>query len=261
MKITFSLAQLHIQLGQPEKNLATAADMIAAAARSGSQLILFPELWVSGYDMENAGRYAAQYPEYLAEISRLARQYQTAVGGSYVTARDGRLYNTFSLVFADERPVVSYDKIHLFRMFDEHKWLHPGSEMRQYEAPWGNTGLAICYDLRFPELFRHYALNGAVVNLLPAEWGLHRVLHWRTLIRARAIENQVFMVAVGAVGKIGAETFAGSSAIISPWGEALAEANDREEALLSAEVDLDQVAQVRTLVPVFGDRRPDIYYE
>jgi predicted amidohydrolase len=141
---------------------------------------------------------------------------------------------------------------------DEDKWLAPGEESVLVEADWGKTGLAICYDLRFTELFRKYALNGAKLVILPAEWPNRRTAHWQTLLRARAIEDQMYVIAVNRVGESRGEHFGGRSAVIDPWGEAVVEAGS-DPALLHAEIDLALVDDVRKRIPVFEDRRPDVY--
>ncbi|MCS7040082.1 MAG: carbon-nitrogen family hydrolase, partial [Caldilineales bacterium] len=121
------------------------------------------------------------------------------------------------------------------------------------------TGLAICYDLRFPELFRLYALAGAQLILIPSEWPHPRLAHWRTLLRARAIENQCFVAAVNRVGSDRANTFCGHSALIDPWGETVVEADDASVQLLTATVDFALVDDVRRRIPALADRRPECY--
>jgi predicted amidohydrolase len=123
---------------------------------------------------------------------------------------------------------------------------------------WGMVGLAICYDLRFPELFRAYALAGTHTVIIPAEWPNPRMAHWQTLLRARAIENQMFIIACNRVGQSGNTTFFGRSCIIDPWGETIVEAGE-QAILLTADIDIDVVDTVRKKIPVFADRRPDLY--
>jgi omega-amidase len=118
--------------------------------------------------------------------------------------------------------------------------------------------MTICYDLRFPELFRRYALAGARLILVPAEWPHPRRAHWQTLLRARAIENQCFVAACNRVGITGNSTFFGASAVIDPWGEALVEGGETE-LILTATIDLSLVDTVRKRIPVFEDRRPELY--
>jgi omega-amidase len=259
MNLTISLAQIHIQLGQPQANLAQASSLIQEAARGGSQLILLPELWSTGYDLSNGHALSAENLELLNEISRLSNDCSITIGGSVMLEKEGKIYNTFLLYSPGVKEPVVYQKIHLFRLMQEDAWLAPGDHLQTVQAEWGQAGLAICYDLRFPEMFRSYALQGAGLLLLSAEWPLRRVMHWQTLLRARSIENQCFVAAVNCVGETGGETFGGSSAILSPWGETLVEGSTDQPGLLTATLDMSQVEKVRQTIPVFKDRREDLY--
>ncbi|MDR3574766.1 MAG: carbon-nitrogen family hydrolase [Anaerolineaceae bacterium] len=262
MKVSISLAQMHLEFGQPLKNFERASQMIAQAAHEHASCILFPELWTSAYDFENRFIHAQSNLTILEKLNELARLHQIAIGGSFLEAQPGDfLYNTHTWLLPSSTDQVKYRKIHLFRLMDEDKWLQSGNEPICNNFQWGKAGLAICYDLRFPEIFRNYALQGADLTFIPAEWPAIRIYHWKTLLRARAIENQMFVIGVNCVGKIGNETFGGSSAIISPWGEVIAEASSTDEQLITAEIDLDQVDEIRRKIPVFEDRRPDIYGE
>jgi omega-amidase len=259
MKLSLSLGQMNVQLGEPETNFARVSAWTAEAARRGSALVLFPELWSTGYDLENWQRYASAPGEGMfARLAALAREHHIALGGSVLEVRDGRAYNAFALFDATGALSATYRKTHLFRLMDEEKWLAPGEKLELVEADWGLTGLGVCYDLRFPEFFRHYALRGARLVLLPAEWPARRAYHWQTLLRARAIENQMFLAGCNRVGESKGEVFGGGSAVIDPWGEAVVEGGSAE-TLLTAEIDLDQVDAVRSRIPVFKDRRPEIY--
>jgi predicted amidohydrolase len=141
---------------------------------------------------------------------------------------------------------------------EEDRWLQPGAAPLIMDLPWGTTGMAICYDLRFPELFRRYAVQGAKVIVMPAEWPIERVEHWRTLLQARAIENQCFMVATNSAGQTGNTTFGGHSMIVDPWGKIVVEVGETP-TLVTAEIEVDLVDSVRNRIPVFEDRRPDVY--
>lgn len=258
MKASISLAQMNILLGRPLQNLEIACAAVEEAARRGSSLLLLPELWSSGYDLSNGRLHAQTNRQILDRLQALATERKIFIGGSLLLEGDQGIYNTFVLLSPDREP-VTYRKIHLFRLMDEEKWLQPGETPVRFSSTLGETGLAVCYDLRFPELFRGYALNGVQITLLVSEWPLRRIEHWKILLRARAVENQMFLAAVNSVGQTGDETFGGASAVISPWGETLVEGDSSSEALLTAEIDLDQVAEVRGRIPVFADRRPDIY--
>jgi omega-amidase len=258
-KISISLAQMHIELAQPDANLETAIGFVKQASADRSDLVLFPELWSSGYDLKNAEKYIPVNASILEVLAGLAISEKIAIGGSLLEQVAGQFYNTFYLIGKDGQLLAKYSKIHLFRLMNEDRWLQAGSQSQMASFPWGAAGMAICYDLRFPELFRHYALDNAKLICLPSEWPSVRIQHWKVLLQARAIENQMFVAAVNNVGQTGKETFGGASAIISPWGELLAEGDSQSESLLTAEVDFDEVERTRQTIPVFQDRRPELY--
>lgn len=255
-----SLGQMHLHLGETEKNFQHVREWTAEAARRGSALVVFPELWSTAYDLENWPKHADALGEGLfARLASLAREQRIAIASSVLEKKDGRAYNTFALYASTGALTGVYRKVHLVPMLDEPKWLAAGDALTLVETEWGMTGLGICYDLRFPELWRKYALGGARLMLIPAEWPSRRAHHWQTLLRARAIENQVFIAACNRVGESKGETFAGKSAVIDPWGDALVEGGAENEALLTAEIDLAKVEDVRRRIPVFKDRRADLY--
>jgi len=259
MTLKLSLAQMNVKLGDPEANFTLARQWTAEAAQRGSELIVFPELWSSGYDLENWQKHASALGQGMfASLSDLAAEFKIGIAGSILEARNGKAYNTLTLFDAKGEQQAVYRKVHLFRLMQEEKWLAPGEESVLVETNWGKTGLAICYDLRFVELFRKYALAGAKAILIPAEWPARRTAHWQTLLRARAIENQMFIIAVNRVGESKGEIFGGRSAVIDPWGEAIVEGDD-SQSLLHAEIDMSLVDDVRKRIPIFEDRREDVY--
>ncbi|MDQ7028550.1 MAG: carbon-nitrogen family hydrolase [Ardenticatenia bacterium] len=255
-----SIAQFDVTCGAPQDNLAVVREMAGEAAARRSDVLMLPELWGSGYDLERADHYATGLDEGLfAEMARLASTHNLYIYGSLLSTVHGRPpTNTAALFAPDGRLVAEYSKLHLFRLMDEDRWLASGPQPVLAETPWGPVGLAICYDLRFPELFRHYALEGARAFWIAAQWPLARVDHWRTLLRARAIENQAFVIACNRVGETDGTPFGGHSAIIGPWGEIVAEAGT-SPLLLTADIQVDAVEHVRRTIPVFEDRRPDVY--
>jgi omega-amidase len=259
MGLCLSLGQMDIALGQPEKNLDKVRTMTAEARRRGSQLVVFPELWSTGYVLERAGEYATSVDAgVFAETAQIAREHAIHILGSLLEATSDGFRNT-AVVFSPEgQPLGQYSKVHLFRPMEEDKYLIPGDEAPVFDLPWGRSALAICYDLRFPELFREYALSGAGIVLVVAEWPYPRLSHWETLLRARAIENQSFVVACNRVGQSGEWSFFGHSAMYDPSGELIAGAAD-EETLITAELDLDHREEVRRSMTVFEDRREDVY--
>lgn len=257
--LTLSLGQMTVTAGDPAANLARAGSLVIEAARRGSQLVLLPELWSTGYDLEHWRRYAAPLGSgHFAKVAALAREHGIAVGGSLLEAQGDRATNCFALFGPNGDLWTSYRKIHLFKLMAEDQWLAPGQEVVTTESPWGALGLAICYDLRFPELFRRQAVAGARLILLPAEWPTRRIAHWSTLLRARAIENQCFVAACNCVGGSETDTFGGRSAVIDAWGETVVEAGS-SETLLTATIELDLADRVRAHIPVLSDRRPELY--
>lgn len=265
--VRISLAQMNVCPGEPAQNLAAVRSWVAEAAAQGSELIVLPELWDTGYALDRAQELGASASEgRFAEIAELARAHRIHVIGSMLELGQPRgtsrpAYNTAMWLAPDGTALGSYRKIHLFRhqplLEDQH--LLPGGVPSCIQSPWGPTGMAICYDLRFPELFRVYAATcGAVMTIVPAQWPLVRIDHWRTLLRARAIENQMIVVGCNRVGESEGQVYGGGSAIYDAWGNAIGEAGPDEE-LLTLNVDIAQVAEVRSRLPVLEDRRPDLY--
>jgi predicted amidohydrolase len=258
--LTISLGQMDVVLGQPEVNLAQVRRWVVEAARRGSDILVLPELWSTGYDLSHAADYATAVTDGIfAEVASLAREHRIHILGSCLSLLgEGQYGNTAVLINPDGQLLGSYSKVHLFQLMDEHKYLTAGNGRCLVQTSWGESGLAICYDLRFPELFRAYALDGAKIVFLPAEWPYPRLAHWQTLLRARAIENQMYIVACNRVGTTNGTTFFGHSCIIDPWGEMVVEAGDTP-ALLTVAVDLEKVSEIRAQIPVFADRNPAVY--
>jgi predicted amidohydrolase len=272
-ELTISLLQMDIALGDPKTNFAhVEAQAARAAARSlpdTPHLLLLPELWSTAYDLARAAELAWPLEEEVddaalaagnafARVADLARSHNLWIAGSMLELSGGRHFNCLTLYGPDGRLSGLYRKVHLFRLMQEEQYLAPGPALAAADTPWGPTGLSICYDLRFPELYRRAALGGARLLLVPAEWPNPRRSHWRTLLRARAIENQCFVAACNRVGPMRDATFFGASALIDPWGETVIE-GDESGVLLTATINLSQSDEVRRKIPVFADRRADLY--
>jgi omega-amidase len=252
-------AQLEIALGQREKNIEHARRLLDEAKKQGAELVLLPELWTTGYDLERVAEHGVDLTgETQNSIAELAREFEVYLCGSTLERKDGKYFNTQTVYSPAGELLARYRKLHLFAPLNEPTFLAPGVESVTIDLPWGRAGLAICYDLRFPELFRSYAVAGAQLMLVCAEWPHPRLEHWRTLLRARAIENQAFVVACNAVGEVSGNVFFGHSMIINPSGEIVAEAGESETTLF-AELDLSQVDQIRAQFPVLADRRVGLY--
>ncbi len=259
MTIKIALAQMDLVLGNPDQNIQKAERWITKASNEGADLILLPELWASGFDLKNIQTYAAPLNEGdFAKMKLMAVENNIMVGGSLIEQDKNYFYNTFVLFDKNGDVVNSYRKIHLFRMLNEEQYFKPGNQLIISDTDWGKIGLAICYDLRFPDMFRAYGVKGVEIILIVGEWAQKRISHWCDLLRARAIENQCFIAAVNKSGISKGEILGGFSAVINPMGEYLTQGNDQEE-LLFAEINLDEVNKIRRWMPVFEERQPQIY--
>lgn len=258
--LRIALIQSDICFGHPDQNYIHMEQKIKMACEQGTDLILLPELWTTAYDLTRIHEIGDRNGERTkAFLGRLSKQYGvTLVGGSIAEIKDQNVYNTIYTYDPNGELIAEYRKIHLFRLMDEEKYLTAGDQLSSFTLRDTKFGLAICYDLRFPELTRSYALSGCKVLILPAEWPHPRLHHWRTLSQARAIENQIYVVACNRVGKAGATHFFGHSLVVDPWGEVLIEGSEEEE-ILHAEINLQLVDEIRNRIPVFADRRAELY--
>ncbi len=257
-----ALVQCDIALGDPELNRERLEAKMEQAAASSVKpdVIMLPEMWNTGYALTQIGQLADPGGvETRSWISAFARRHGIhVIAGSIAEKRDGRVFNTMTIFDRDGQEVGAYSKIHLFRLMEEEKHLASGDQPVLFELDGVKSGASICYDIRFPELARTLALNGARILFIPAEWPHPRLHHWRTLLMARAIENQMYVIACNRTGISGSDSFFGHSLIIDPWGEIVAEGGEGEE-IVTGRVDLTLVAQVRERIPVFADRRPGLY--
>ena len=257
--LKISLAQLEFKFKSEEENISKAREAITKASKIGSDLVLLPELWASGFDLKNWGKYASPLNQGIFSLlQRLSKENNIAIGSSLLELKDDQGFNTFVLFGKNGETLGVYRKIHRFRLLEEEKWLGAGDRVVITDTPWGKFGLAICYDLRFPEVFRPYAISGARLVLIVAEWPEKRVDHWTKLLQARAIENQMFFAAVNKVGESKGVKLGGRSAIIDPWGKPILEGDD-QPALLTAEIDLLETEKARKAIPVLQDIRFESY--
>jgi predicted amidohydrolase len=254
-----------------ERNLAAADRLTRAAAADGAELVVLPEKFnLLGEDEEMvAGAEPLDGPTIEWARATARELGLDLVAGSIGERREGheKLANTSVHVGPDGELRGVYRKIHMFDVvvggieYRESATEDPGTEVVVSEAAGGvELGLTVCYDLRFPELFRILAIRGARVIALPAAFTkVTGAAHWEILVRARAIENQCFVVAADQVGPAGEgkESFGGST-IVDPWGEVLAVAPD-EECFVAADLDLGRLEEVRSQLPSLANRMPDAY--
>lgn len=260
MKKKIAMIQMDIAYGDPKVNFAQVTKRVMEAEQMGAAIILLPELWDTGYDLnrldELADKDAQASIEYLSDLAKQLNV--TIVGGSVAEFSDDGMKNTMLVINQNGELVHKYSKLHLFQLMDEHLHLVEGQDEADFELNGVPSAGFICYDIRFPEWMRKSAVNGAKVMYVVAEWPKPRIDHWRALLQARAIENQCYVVACNRVGADPKNEFGGMSLVIDPWGEIVAEGGEGEETVL-AEIDLAKVDDVRNRIPVFRDRREDRY--
>jgi predicted amidohydrolase len=254
-----------------QENLRTAERLIRAAVlEGGAELVALPELWschgLESVYRENAEPVPGPTTEFLSRLARGLRIY--LLGGSILEGEPGaeRLHNTSTLFAPSGELVAIYRKIHLFdvkvgdREYLESAGMAPGREIVAAKAAGTVLGLTVCYDLRFPELYRILALRGAEVLLVPAAFTLQTGKdHWELLLRARAVENQAYVVAPAQWGRKqdGRWTY-GRSMIVDPWGTVLSTCPDRDGYAL-ATLDFEYLERFRREFPALANRRPETY--
>jgi predicted amidohydrolase len=258
MEITIALAQMAISLGRPEENFQAAQSLATKAVAQGADLLVLPELWATGYDLDRAREYAAPLDKgHFALMADLAQMHGQYVAGTALEDNPGgRPFNTAALYGPDGRCLGAYRKVHLWAPLGEVEHMTPGDALPVFELPWGTVAMAICYDLRFPELFRSLVAKGADLIFLPAAFTLATGRdHWEVLLRARAIENQAYVVAPAQWGRHspGRRSY-GRSLIVDPWGVVLAQAPDQEGVIL-AELDHARLSRLRREMPCWQHRR------
>jgi predicted amidohydrolase len=248
-----------------EDNLATARRLVAQAAAGGAQLVVLPEYWAIMGKQETDKLAHAEHPgsgPIQDGMAQMARQHGIwLIGGTLplISGEEGKVLNTTLVYDPQGAPAGRYDKIHLFgftrgtESYNESRTIVPGAQVRSIETPFGRVGLSICYDLRFPELYR--AMGDCALIVVPAAF-THTTgsAHWEVLLRARAIENQCYVLASaqGGLHPNGRRTW-GHSMLIDPWGEVKAVLPEGE-GVVSGEIDLVFLAGVRESLPALAHR-------
>jgi deaminated glutathione amidase len=249
--------------GVAAENIATMERLAGQARDDGAGLVLFPEesMFTVGHV---AGSFAeavdAGWSSFVRDLTRIAADLQIAiVAGGYEPSGTDRPYNTLVAVDATGRIADTYRKMHLYDAFSykESDRITPGvRDLSIVEIGGLRFGMMTCYDLRFPEVARALAVGGAEVLLVPAAWfsGDHKVEHWQTLLKARAVENTVWVVAADTRS----DTTIGHSAIVDPLAISVASLGEEAEAIATAEVTRERIDEVRSFLPVLANRRTDI---
>ncbi len=250
MKI--ALVQYSPEWENPEKNIDKINGLLKDVSLTEIDLVVFPELTLTGFTM-NVAKFAEEIdgPSYKFFIDLAGKKKVNVIGG--VIEKDGnKFYNT--LLHIDENGLIKarYRKIHPFSFANEEKYFAAGNELVITEINKIKIGLSVCYDLRFPELYRLYALKGAEVLVNIANWPVPRIAHWDLLTKANAVFAQAFFIGVNRTGKDPFNEYCGHSRVISPLGNAETEITE-EEKIIVCEIDIAQVKETREKYPFLND--------
>ena len=261
MVFRLGLIQMDIVWANPEENLAKAGEMIHSAASRNCSMVVLPELWSTALCGSRIAELAADTGERVREtIREWATRFEMVVAAGSIAWSEGedRVSNLSMIIDTEGDVAGRYKKAHLFRPMQEQKYVVPGDGFNVVKTSLGVLGPLICYDIRFPEAARKLTLSGADMLVVPANFPDPRRDVWRTLLIARAMENQVFVCGVNRIGQDPKYSYFGNSMVIDPGGQVLVEGN-REEELLVADIDLTRLNEVRKALPALSDRRPDLY--
>lgn len=258
MKI--ALIQTEIKTGDIGYNFAHVEALLREAAKNADILVL-PELWNTGFFPKEklsllADKDASRTKKLLSDTA--ARYGACIVGGSVAEKKDGRIYNTCYIYNEKGENVASYSKTHLFSYMNEHLYFSPGDTTGQFTLFGIKCAVAVCYDVRFPELIRKYAVDGIGLLFTVCQWPAERTDILHTLAAGRAAENQMYVAVCNSCAENCGTVFGGKSAVFDPLGRKTAEAGETEE-IIYCDIDMSRVKTLRDEFRVFADRRTDIY--
>ncbi|SNZ09424.1 Predicted amidohydrolase [Persephonella hydrogeniphila] len=233
--------QVNLELGNTEKNIEKIFSYLKDVEKGS--LVLLPEMFSCGFDNENLEKHIKETPFIYKKLKEFSHEKHLVISGTLPEKSRSYIYNK-AFVIDNGEIVYKQAKVKLFRPTGEHKYFRAGKTFDVTESSNGNLGIMICFELRFPNISYTLRKKGVEIILVPAQWGKPRKTHLEILSRARAIEDQSFVVVSNTTGKIGDIEYAGSSGIYDPWGETLAFI-DENEGMISADINLNEVYRVR----------------
>lgn len=259
MIINFSSIQINCKLGRITENVKNAEKFLLNLPEFEKHIVLLPELWTSGFteNLSYAHNANLDIIEYLKKIAKLKN---LVIAGSFIIEEDNNFFNQLVVINSNGIELAKYNKNHLFPQMNEKKYYSPGKTLTTINI-WGvKIGLAICYDLRFPELIRNYAALGNEICLLPAQWPTKRIEHFNVLLKARSIENQMIILATNTCGKTENTDFGGNSSLIDQSGKNVFKLHNKEQTDTRS-INLESLFELRLNFPVLQDASIDITKE
>lgn len=252
--VNVSLVQMDVAYCQKQHNLQRALEFSGIYS---ADMVVFPEVFSTGFCYERINEMAESEPYPTIErLGQLSEAYNTIIIGSIITSAPGGQFYNLGFVLDNGEVAGTYKKVHPFGAEKDH--FTAGESIEPIRTSQGSVGLMICYDVRFPEMARKLALDGADILVTVAQFPSLRQEHWDVLVRARAIENQVPHAACNRVGADPFSVFRGGSVVVDGWGRVLADAGSVEK-VISAHVDMGDKARIRDEIPCFSDRREALY--
>ena len=252
-----------MRAGDVDQNLASAESAVRNAIDHGASLVVLPEMWTTSFVKEPTEELIREAREAEQNIAQLSKELEILIVGGGLAEENGKHYNCCSVVDRG-RTLGTYRKIHLFSPNAEHRYLTPGEQPLILDTSVGRLGVMICYDIRFPELVRYYFHKEVEILAVPAQWPEARSDHWHTMLKARAIENQMFVIGCNRTGaeeslKNG-ETlvFPGDSRIVDPMGEVLSRGGGEDEPVIAG-LEMKKVRTIRRILPIGRDRQGQVY--
>jgi omega-amidase len=248
-----AIAQMHIALGDKKANLEKISVFSSKAAEQDASFICFPEYFSTGSIPEKFKELAETIPgDTTNKLSEIAEKNKINIIGSLAEKTDKNLYNTAVMIDSKGEIKAKHRKIHLF--LDEANFLAHGNKCSVVETEYGKIGLIVCYDAVFPEVSRKLAINGAKIIFIPANWPDPFMPQWMLASSARALDNQLWVVAVNRCGKDKRFSYFGKSRIVNPYGDILCECNGKEEIIIS-EIDMNKSDEFKSVVNFLNDRQ------
>ncbi|MGA1819428.1 MAG: nitrilase-related carbon-nitrogen hydrolase [Thermoplasmatota archaeon] len=253
------IVQPRLSLGDIDENLSSASSLINMASGEGPMdIVVLPEVFATGFPYDLLPELSKRAPEMISFMGDVAREHSTAVMFTLVVNDRGRFYNRFTALDRGGRTIAAYDKTHLFSRAGEDEFFTPGRTLTEFTLKGARIAPLICYEVRFPELARKHILNGVDILIYPAQWPAFRIFQWETLLTARAIENQCYVIGVGGIGDHGPTAMGGHSKVIAPFGDVLCSIDDRS-GYSRTRIDPERIRDMRKRIPVLVERRPELY--
>lgn len=261
-KINVSMLQMTSVIGDVEANCQKVKNLIEKYLDKSTDVLVLPEVWTVGWACQHFRKSAQDLNDsnVVRFLSSIAKKYNiNIIGGSFITVKDGKYYNTCPVINRNGKLLTTYSKNHLYSYYgcDEGKYITVGDFPVMVELDGVKFGLTICYDIRFPEIYRAYRKSGADILVNCAAWGSKKPIPWEVMTKSRAVENQCYMIALTQCGYIeNGEYNLGESRIIDYKGEELASIKNRdEEKIVSADIELDEMYDFREKCTVLNDIR------